>query len=69
MYEIVFSPTGGTKKVADLLCGGIAGKCRIVDLCDRKTEQENRTFTAEDVTAISERLLRKNMEAYEVLAK
>lgn len=49
MYEIVFSPTGGTKKVADLLCGGIAGKCGIVDLCDRKAEQENRTFTAEDV--------------------
>lgn len=49
MYEIVFSPTGGTKKVADLLCGGIAENCRIVDLCDRKMEQENRTFTAEDI--------------------
>lgn len=49
MYEIIFSPTGGTKKVADLLCGKIAEDCGIVDLCDRKMEQENRTFTAEDV--------------------
>lgn len=49
MYEIVFSPTGGTKKVADLLCGGIAAKCEIVDLCDRKREQESRAFAEEDV--------------------
>lgn len=49
MYEIVFSPTGGTKKVADLLCGGIAEDRRIVDLCDRKMEQENRVFAEEDV--------------------
>lgn len=45
MYKIIFSPTGGTKKVADLLCGGIAAKCEIVDLCDRKMEQENRVPT------------------------
>lgn len=33
-----------------------------------KAEKE-KVALAEDVTAISERLLRKNMEAYEVLAK
>lgn len=49
MYEIVFSPTGGTKKVADLLCGGIAEDRGIVDLCDRKMEQVNRVFAEEDV--------------------
>ena len=32
-YSIYFSPTGGTKKVADILAGALGGGFREVDLC------------------------------------
>lgn len=34
-YEIVFSPTGGTKKVADALTASLADEVETVDLCDQ----------------------------------
>lgn len=33
LWQIVFSPTGGTQKAADLLCGGLRGEPVSVDLC------------------------------------
>lgn len=33
LWQIVFSPTGGTQKAADLLCGGLRGEPVPVDLC------------------------------------
>ena len=35
IYEIVFSPTGGTKKVADVLTGAFGAKTETIDLSDR----------------------------------
>ena len=32
-YNIYFSPTGGTKKVADILVKGFGGEFQNVDLC------------------------------------
>lgn len=32
-YNIYFSPTGGTKKVADILAGALGGEFREIDLC------------------------------------
>ena len=34
LYDIVFSPTGGTKKVADCLTGALDGEVSTVDLTD-----------------------------------
>lgn len=34
LYEICFSPTGGTQKVADVLANGIGGEVEKVDLCN-----------------------------------
>ena len=32
-YNIYFSPTGGTKKVADILVKGLGGEFQQIDLC------------------------------------
>ncbi|MGN1140747.1 MAG: EFR1 family ferrodoxin [Oliverpabstia sp.] len=37
-YEIVFSPTGGTKKVADILINKLADESAYIDLCDRDAD-------------------------------
>ncbi len=34
LYNIYFSPTGGTKKVADILAQGLGGAQGMIDLCD-----------------------------------
>ena len=49
-YNIYFSPTGGTKKVADILVGNLGGEYREIDLC---REIESLTLQAEDVCLIS----------------
>ena len=33
LYNIYFSPTGGTKKVADILAGNLGGEVCEVDIC------------------------------------
>ena len=32
-YNIHFSPTGGTKKVADIICNALEGDFNEIDLC------------------------------------
>lgn len=32
-YNIYFSPTGGTKKVADIICDALQGNFESLDLC------------------------------------
>ena len=49
-YNIYFSPTGGTKKVADILAGNFRGEVCEVDLC---REIESLTLQAEDVCLVS----------------
>ena len=50
LYNIYFSPTGGTKKVADILVGNLGGECREIDLC---REIESLALQAEDVCLVS----------------
>lgn len=49
-YNIYFSPTGETKKVADILVANLGEKCREIDLC---REIESLTLQAEDVCLVS----------------
>jgi len=37
-YEITFSPTGGTKKAADILSHSLSEEILEVDLCDRNAD-------------------------------
>ena len=51
-YEITFSPTGGTKKSADLLSAAWNEKTEI-DLMKRQEDFRKYTFTAEDVCLVA----------------
>lgn len=53
LYDIVFSPTEGTKKVADYLTGALAGEVTTVDLTDSKRDFDAVSLTKEDVAVIS----------------
>ena len=41
IYEITFSPTGGVKKVADLLTDGLGGSAACIDLTDKRFCAQN----------------------------
>jgi len=49
-YNIYFSPTGGTKKVADILSGNLAGEFNEIDLCK---DIEPLKLGAEDICLVS----------------
>lgn len=49
-YSIYFSPTGGTKKVADILVNNLSGAYQEVDLCK---EIEPMTLNEQDVCLVS----------------
>ena len=46
MKVIVFSPTGGTKKVADAICKGIGEEVSVIDFCNR--EKSNQKLKCEE---------------------
>ena len=50
LYNIYFSPTGGTKKVADILVGNLGGEVCEVDIC---CDIEKMTLQAEDICLVS----------------
>ena len=53
LYDIVFSSTGGTKKVADYLTDALEGDVTTVDLTDSKQDFNAVSLTKEDVAVIS----------------
>lgn len=53
LYNIVFSPTGGTKKVSALLTDALDGEVALVDLTDSKQDFHTVWLTQEDVAVIS----------------
>lgn len=53
LYEITFSPTGGTQKAADLLTRALEGERVAVDLTDSRADFSAVCLTAEDVAVIA----------------
>ena len=51
VYKVFFSPTGGTKKVADYLCRGFDGDIKEVDLSLRELGEVN--MTADDTAVVA----------------
>lgn len=51
VYKVFFSPTGGTKKVADCLCRGFDGDIKEVDLSLRELGEVN--MTADDTAVVA----------------
>ena len=53
IYEIIFSPTGGTKKVADFLARELGSEMACVDLSDRQGSFDKVSFTDNDVAIVA----------------
>lgn len=53
LYEITFSPTGGTQKAANLLTRALGGDITAADLTDSKADFSAVAFTPEDVAVIA----------------
>ena len=53
VYEIVFSPTGGTQKVADVLTRAWGGETVGIDLTDREADLRSMALDGEDLAVIA----------------
>lgn len=53
VFEIVFSPTGGTRKVSGLVAGALGKNTVTVDLTDSGLDFSAVTMTEDDVAVIS----------------
>lgn len=53
IYEISFSPTGGTKKVADFLANELSREITNVDLSKGKEDFHRFSLTKEDVAIVA----------------
>lgn len=52
-YNICFSPTGGTRKAADLLAAELSDEVQQIDLTERDCRFEDFAFTSDDVALIA----------------
>ncbi len=52
-FEITFSPTGGTKKAADILTHALAEQVLEVDLCDRTADFSGFALNSDDIALIA----------------
>lgn len=53
VYEITFSPTGGTKKAADIFTKSFSPESTYVDLVSQKTDCSAYSFQSEDICIVS----------------
>ncbi|MDE5780099.1 MAG: EFR1 family ferrodoxin [Lachnospiraceae bacterium] len=53
VVEIVFSPTGGTQKVADIIVEGWGKPVDLIDLTDAKTDLSNVSLEKDDIVLIA----------------
>lgn len=53
VYNIVFSPTGGTQKVADIFAGAFAPAVTNIDLTDRRQDFSAIAFQPEDICIVA----------------
>ena len=53
LYEITFSPTGGTERVARCLSAALSGSARKIALTDRTQVFSSFAFSEEDVCLVS----------------
>lgn len=53
IYEICFSPTGGTRKAADILAGELSAEIQNIDLTDSTADFNNISLTQNDISVIA----------------
>lgn len=53
VYQIVFSPTGGTQKVTSIFSKSFSQESRSIDLCSREVDFSALSFDAQDICIVS----------------
>ena len=53
IHQITFSPTGGTRRVSELLCKGIAADSNLTELCTKLENLKYPIINADDLIVIS----------------
>ena len=53
LYEITFSPTGGTARAANAFGQGLGDGPERIDLCDARADFSKWTFTPEDLCLVA----------------
>lgn len=53
IHQIVFSPTGGTRRVSDILCQGIGGERIVTDLCIKSADIQLPYIHKDDLVVIA----------------
>ena len=53
LYEIYFSPTGGTKRAADMLASGLTGEIQPIDLADSRAAFSDVSLEEDDLAVIA----------------
>lgn len=53
IHQIAFSPTGGTRRVSELLCSGIEAKSILTELCVKEEELCLPSIAAGDLVVVS----------------
>ena len=53
IHQITFSPTGGTRRVSELLCKGIAADSNLTELCTKLENLKYPIVNADDLVVIS----------------
>lgn len=53
VYNLVFSPTGGTRKVADIFTGSFCDRSTYIDLTGHDEDFSKHTFQQEDICIVS----------------
>ena len=52
-FEVIFSPTGGTKKVPHILAGKLSDRSECIDLTDPKVDFASFSFAADDICLLA----------------
>ena len=53
IHQISFSPTGGTRRVGELLCKGFDAKCYATELCTKQENLKYPDIKADDMVVVS----------------
>lgn len=53
IHQISFSPTGGTRRVGELLCKGFDAKCYVTELCTKQENIKYPDIKADDLVVVS----------------
>ena len=53
IHQIIFSPTGGTQRVSEILCHGMGKECVVTDLCVKAADIQLPNIQEDDLAIIA----------------